>query len=287
MMGVEGGRLRNFAIKPTALAACSFAVFSLIVGAPNPASAEQICVEEAAGVCLKYRTVEPDPAPTTRARPAPAAPKPSLPATAEAKEEAELDLSKSEYREVQGGLRKAGHYKGALDGVVGPGSRGALRAWQAEAGYDVTGYLTFDQVLALRDIARGRTQQAAVAPAAPAPAPAPAVEVAPSAQPEVEAAPAGPAHPLPGQVYSEDWGKSIAFAVGDMIARLERTGDDTADLQVRFNAVNQQQFSFKDDCEVPVTGSFSCNLRGFEGQLLFISGELPNVSIDGKDVSFW
>lgn len=271
----------RFASLAGAFAALSLS--ALFAGAPGGAKAERVCVEEAAGVCLKYRTVAPKPAPqTTRSAPAttPApARQPALPATPEARSEAALSLSRSEYREVQGGLRKAGFYKGALDGVMGSGSRGALRSWQGQAGYDVTGYLTFDQVLALKDIARGRTQQALAAPATPAPAqPEPVEETA---------APPPPEHPVPGKVYSEDWGKSIAFAVGDMIARLERKSDDTAELEVEFDVVNQQQFSFKDDCDVPVTGSFTCELRGFEGQLLFVNGELPNVHIDGKDVTFW
>ena len=285
MKSFGGDRFRG-----TVGAAAGLAVFALMFGTPLPAAAERVCVEEAAGVCLKYRTIQPKPAPTTRTRSAPAttpapARQPALPATEEGRQEAALALSKSEYREVQGGLKKTGFYTGALDGVIGAGSRRAIREWQAQTGYDATGYLTFDQVLALKDAARGRTQQAALAPTAPAPTTLPQQD---PAQPVEQAtAPASPEHPRPGEVYKEDWGKSIAFAVGDMIARLERVNDSVAELEVEFDVVNQQQFSFKDDCEVPVTGSFSCELRGFEGQLLFVSGELPNVHIDGKDVSFW
>ena len=76
-----------------------------------------------------------------------------------------------------------------------------------------------------------------------------------------------------------DWSRSWAPSWGP--------DDTTAELKVEYKVVNQVQFSFRDSCEVPVTGSFTCELRGFEGQLLFVNGELPNVHVDGKDVSFW
>ena len=254
------------------------AALSLIFLTPTGAVAERVCVEEAAGVCLKYREVQPETRGRSDPKPAPA-PQPALPTGPDARAEASLSLTRTEYRQIQAGLRKTGHYNGPLDGVLGGGSRAALRNWQAASGFDQTGYLTFDQVIALQDAARGRT--------APQPAPQtaePAQPAAPAPQPETAAAPANPA---PGQTYSKTWGKSIAFAVGDMSARLKRLSDREAELEVAYEPVNQRQFRFRDDCKVPLTGPFTCELRGFEGQLLYVTGELPNVHVDGEDIAFW
>lgn len=41
--------------------------------------------------------------------------------------------------EVQRALARRGYYHGAIDGDIGPGSRGAIRAFQADHGMVVTG----------------------------------------------------------------------------------------------------------------------------------------------------
>ena len=92
---------------------------------------------------------------------------------------------------------------------------------------------------------------------------------------------------MAGQTYTQVWGKSIAFAVGDMTARLVRLSDDKAEFELEYEPVNQRQFRFRDQCEVPHSGEFTCELRGFEGQLMYISGALPKVTVDGKEISFW
>ena len=41
--------------------------------------------------------------------------------------------------EVQSALRRRGYYRGAIDGDIGPASRSAIRAYQADRGLAVTG----------------------------------------------------------------------------------------------------------------------------------------------------
>src|SRR5690606_27084334 len=41
--------------------------------------------------------------------------------------------------EVQQALKRRGYYRGAIDGDIGPGSRAAIRAYQADRGLAVTG----------------------------------------------------------------------------------------------------------------------------------------------------
>lgn len=115
------------------------------------AEAQRVCVEELAGTCLKYA----DPAPT----PAPAA-EPAPASEAERAERA-LGLGPAERRRVQQGLRADGLYDGSIDGLIGPGTRRSIRAWQRRAGEAETGFLTAGQFRALSDRA------AAAGPAAP------------------------------------------------------------------------------------------------------------------------
>jgi len=75
--------------------------------------------------------------------------------------EARLDLSREERRLVQHGLNAFGHDAGAVDGLFGAGSRGAIERWQAASGNDATGYLTAPQAQTL--IAAGRDDPVSVA----------------------------------------------------------------------------------------------------------------------------
>lgn len=50
---------------------------------------------------------------------------------------------------IQYALHELGHYKGALDGLIGPGSRRAIRAFQQARGYAVTGKLENRQTVSL------------------------------------------------------------------------------------------------------------------------------------------
>lgn len=63
------------------------------------------------------------------------------PAVAEPAPTGDRELARSVQRELQ----VRGYYKGGIDGIVGPNTRAAVRAFQRDAGFDVTG--TVDQRL--------------------------------------------------------------------------------------------------------------------------------------------
>lgn len=120
--------------------------------------------------------VEPAPATTPVAAPEAvpdAAPEPAP--------EPEPAIGPAEYRAAQGELRRLRLYAGPIDGDWGPGSRGALRAFQEQTGRAQTGALTTALLTALR---------ATPTPPAPEPAPAPTAR---RAEPAPEGAPARPA----------------------------------------------------------------------------------------------
>jgi hypothetical protein len=66
------------------------------------------------------------------------------------------DSSRSEYdgdarvSDVQSALAREGYYDGAVDGVLGPATRNALRRYQRDHGLDVTGGITSGVIQALR-----------------------------------------------------------------------------------------------------------------------------------------
>ena len=78
--------------------------------------------------------------------------------------EESLGLSREDRVRVQRGLESAGGSVGSVDGVFGPRTRAALRAWQESRGLTSTGYLTREQadnLLALgRDAARTAAERA-------------------------------------------------------------------------------------------------------------------------------
>ena len=75
--------------------------------------------------------------------------------------ETALGLDRAARRQVQQGLAATGFSPGPADGVFGPGTRAAIRRWQASRGASATGYL---------DAAGARALGAPVAVAASAPA---------------------------------------------------------------------------------------------------------------------
>lgn len=58
-------------------------------------------------------------------------------------------LTRPEKELLQIALQWAGYYDGAIDGAYGRGTRGAMEAWQAARGHEVTGVLTTGQRAAL------------------------------------------------------------------------------------------------------------------------------------------
>lgn len=52
-------------------------------------------------------------------------------------------------REIQSALKARGFYPGAIDGIMGPQTQGALESYQRSMGMPVTGYLTMDTVNSL------------------------------------------------------------------------------------------------------------------------------------------
>lgn len=237
----------------------------------SPASAERVCVEEAAGVCLKYREV----APAKPAAPEPATPRapaaPSFPNSAEAQEENGLNLSRNEYRKVQAGLRNAGYYSGPLDGVMGGGSRKALTAWQAANGAAKTGFLTFEQALALQE---NRPLAASFAPA-------------PQATASETASPSETELPAMGKEYVARFANRDPVFGGDIVVVAKRKSDTIVELSVSLEGATLAGYNFSDECETPPSGQFSCQIRTRADGTWQVSGAYPDIVVNGKAISLW
>ena len=82
-----------------------------------------------------------------------------------------LGLDGSARRRIQLGLRSAGFDPGGADGLFGPRTRAAIRAWQSSRGVRATGYLNGPAVETLRTA--GVSAPAVAVQAAPAPTQAP------------------------------------------------------------------------------------------------------------------
>ena len=83
------------------------------------------------------------PAPAVVPGNAPARSTPPAPLAAPVRDDTvPLELDPDEWREVQRALKDLGLYTGRIDGIAGPLTRAALRAWQAQAGRPETGELT-------------------------------------------------------------------------------------------------------------------------------------------------
>ena len=105
--------------------------------------------------------------------------------------EAALNLDRPTRRLIQRGLSNEGFAPGAPDGLFGPRTRAAIRAWQAARDEPQTGYLDGDQLAALRAAAVPQPMTTsseredptpATAPVADAPAPVEAPDAAANAQ---------------------------------------------------------------------------------------------------------
>ena len=75
--------------------------------------------------------------------------------------EASLGLNRTDRRNIQRNLSLLGYNPRGIDGIFGPGSRAAIKAWQTANGYDGNGYLTAQQLRALNDAAKRRAEQLA------------------------------------------------------------------------------------------------------------------------------
>ena len=75
--------------------------------------------------------------------------------------EAALGLDRAERQGIQEGLAAAGFDPGGPDGLFGPGTRAALRAWQRAEGKPATGYLTRASAAELRARAAAERQRTA------------------------------------------------------------------------------------------------------------------------------
>ncbi len=73
--------------------------------------------------------------------------------------EAAMGLDRNARRDIQRDLSLLGYDPRGIDGIFGSGSRAAITAWQSAEGYPATGYLTVDQLRALRDVAAVRAAE--------------------------------------------------------------------------------------------------------------------------------
>lgn len=73
--------------------------------------------------------------------------------------EADLALSRDERRAIQRDLTTLGYDTRGIDGLFGPGTRGAIAAWQDRYQFDQTGYLTRDQIFQLAGQAARRAAE--------------------------------------------------------------------------------------------------------------------------------
>lgn len=95
---------------------------------------------------------DPAPAPLAEPLPEPApepvpepVPEPEPDETVAEARRSEAELSRDERKALQAALQWFGFYGSAIDGAIGPGTRSAMEAWQADRGYEVTGVLTTRQ----------------------------------------------------------------------------------------------------------------------------------------------
>ena len=78
---------------------------------------------------------------------------------AERKVEEALDLDRDDRRAIQRALTILGYDTRGIDGILGDGSRGAIRRWQRDTDQRVTSYLTKSQIAILQDSAQKRARQ--------------------------------------------------------------------------------------------------------------------------------
>jgi len=73
--------------------------------------------------------------------------------------EAALGLSRTARQQIQRDLTLLDYNTRGIDGIFGPGTRGAIRGWQEARGFAVTGFLTGPQIGILREAAALRAAE--------------------------------------------------------------------------------------------------------------------------------
>lgn len=81
------------------------------------------------------------------------------PFQAERSAEEAQNLSREQRRQIQRSLKLLGHSPRGIDGIFGPGSRAAVKAWQSAQGYTPSSYLSADQVALLNRQAEVRAKE--------------------------------------------------------------------------------------------------------------------------------
>ncbi|MDG3041287.1 peptidoglycan-binding domain-containing protein [Roseicyclus marinus] len=162
---VEGSR--NLRSHGFLSAAVPFLDPGAVVAAPVGPSVEETALWQAArelntaGAYNAYLTRYPQGAHAAEARAALAAlavvPVDPL-AEAEAVETA-LQLNRAARQQIQRDLTLLDYNTRGIDGIFGPGTRGAIRTWQEASGYEATGFLTARQIGRLRESAAQRAAE--------------------------------------------------------------------------------------------------------------------------------
>ncbi|MBF9057619.1 peptidoglycan-binding protein [Rhodobacterales bacterium HKCCSP123] len=73
--------------------------------------------------------------------------------------EAALGLSRAQRQQIQRDLTILDFNTRGIDGIFGPGTRGAIRGWQSARGFEATGFLTGPQVAVLREAGAQRAAE--------------------------------------------------------------------------------------------------------------------------------
>ena len=231
--------------------------------------AQRVCIEEVAGVCLRYGGSDD----AARAR---------QPASPEAVAEARLRMSAEERKSVQRGLGALGYYDGAVDAAFGAGTRRAIARWQTDEGRAATGFLTLGELRALTAAKPTAEPQPQPQPQVAAPEPEPALSPPPEPEPAVEPVVAEPTkpeppkvdHPVSGRLYSHEYDMA---SIAKYTITVEREGAQSA--RVYLIADNGDS-GFRKSCVVALTGPFECWLGGRGWQPKRIFGALPEITLD-------
>ena len=96
-------------------------------------------------------------------------------------------MTEAQMKQVQTGLANLDHYSGSIDALFGPGTRNAIKAYQASIGAPQSGYLSASQIASLEQAAVRPPPTVSEAPVPPDSSPAPASTPLPP-QPDLPAA---------------------------------------------------------------------------------------------------